>query len=172
MARQDNGCIPSGPRGGLRGLLVLGALGALTATASAAPVATDVGISQSATPDPANVARELTYTLTATNVGPAVPRSLVVSDSLPAAVKFVKATPSAGGACATPTVGTSGTVRCTWDDPPVGSVHTVAIVVTPTSVTTLVNTASANPQGAQDPVGANDSATTSDAHGSVRPPPM
>lgn len=146
--------------GRLRGVMAIGAFGVMVATASAAPVTTDVGITQSATPDPANVARELTYTLTATNIGPGVPKSLVVNDALPASVKFVKVIASAGGTCTTPTVGTSGSVRCTWDTPPAGSVHSVSIVVIPTAVTTLVNTATASPQPGQDPAAGNDAATS------------
>lgn len=161
MVRKDDPRFAGRRRTRLMSLVALGAFGALTVGATAAPVTTDVGITQTGAPDPANVARELTYTLTATNVGPGVPRSLVVTDALPAAAAFVRVTASAGGNCSTPTVGTTGTVRCTWDDPPVGSVHTVAIVVTPTAVTTLVNTATAGPQGGQDPTSANDSATTS-----------
>jgi len=141
-------------------LLALTACGVLAAAAASAPVAADVGVTQRATPDPANVARELTYTLTATNAGPGVPKSLAVSDQLPATTVFVRIAASVGGTCAVPTVGASGLVKCTWQDPAVGVAHTVAIVVKPTIVTTLSNTATVNAAAAQDGNAANDSATT------------
>ena len=147
-------------RFGMVAAVVAGAAcGVLGGAASAAPVAADAALTQRAAPDPANVARELTYNLTATNLGPGVPKNLSVTDALPVATAFVRVTASLGGSCTTPAVGTAGTVKCTWQDPAVGAVHTVAIVVKPTTVTTLVNTATANSPG-QDPVAANDVATT------------
>lgn len=137
-----------------------GAAWALVAiAASAAPVAVDGAITQRATPDPANVARELTFQLTATNRGPGIPRNISVSDVLPVSTTFVRVTASIGGVCSAPAVGAGGTVRCTWQDPAVGVAQTVAIVVKPTAVTTLVNVATVSAPG-QDPVPANDSATT------------
>lgn len=143
------------------GTAVIGivACAVLAGAASGAPVSADASVAQHATPDPANVARELTYRLTATNHGPGVPKNLAISDALPASVVFMRLTASAGASCTTPVVGATGTVRCTWPDPPVGSVNTVAIVVKPTAIGTLANTATVNSPG-QDPIAANDSATT------------
>src|SRR5262249_39281369 len=63
---------------------------------------------------------DLTYTLTADNLGPATVPDLQISDPLPAGTTFVSASPSAGGNCVTPAVGANGTVTCTWntDTPP------------------------------------------------------
>ncbi len=129
-------------------------------TVYAAPAGADGAIAQAAGPDPANIGRELTYTLTATNMGPGVPKSMAVTDPLPASVTFVRVAASAGGVCTTPAVGVSGTVKCTWRDPAVGVAQSVQIVVKPTTRTTLTNTATINQPGAQDPVAANDAATT------------
>lgn len=141
------------------GIIAAAACAVLAGTASSAPVSADGAVTQRATPDPANVGRDLTYHLTAANRGPGIPKNLSVTDTLPAAVAFVRVTASAGGACTTPTAGGTGTVKCTWQDPAVGAVHTVAIVVKPTARGTLVNTATVNGPGA-DPVPVNDSATT------------
>lgn len=141
-------------------LIGLGACAALAADGSAAPpVPSDGGITQTASGDLATIGRDFTYTLTATNIGGGIPKTMSVTDTLPAAAAFVSITASSNGACTTPAVGTSGTVKCSWADPPVGSVYTVAIVVKPTAHTTLVNTASVSI--VQDPVPANDTAATS-----------
>jgi len=148
-------------RNGVAAVIIgLVACAVVAVSARGAPVASDASVTQVATPDPANVGRDLTYRLTVTNHGPGVPKSLSVTDALPPATAFVRVAASVGGACTTPAVGGAGTVRCTWQDPPVGSVHTVAIVVRPTAVTMLVNTAAVNGPGI-DPVAANDAATTS-----------
>lgn len=139
----------------------VGALALGGVAQAAPPVPTDVSITQAASLNPANVGRPLTYILKAKNIGTGVPKSLVVTDALPATASFASHTASAGASCTVPAVGTSGTVRCQWDDPAVGAEFTVSIVVKPTAIGTLVNTATASPQGAQDPVATNDSATTS-----------
>ena len=134
--------------------------GLLASRAGAAPVGADGAITQAATPDPANIGRELTYTLTATNVGPGIPKNMAITDQLPATATFVRSAASVGAACSTPAVGVSGTVKCTWQDPAVGVAQSIQIVVKPTTRTTLTNTATINLPGAQDPVTGNDAATT------------
>jgi len=141
-------------------LVALATCGVLAAGAGAAPVASDGAITQTATPDPANIGRELTYTLTVTNAGPGVPKSMTATDQLPSTVTFVRSAASVGGACATPAVGAGGTVKCTWQDPAAGVAHSIQVVVKPTTRTTLTNTATVNLPGAQDPIAANDAATT------------
>jgi uncharacterized repeat protein (TIGR01451 family) len=138
---------------------VAAAWAVLASGASGAPVGVDAAVMQRVTPDPANVGRELTYQLTVTNLGPAIPRSISVTDTLPVSTTFVRVSASIGGVCTAPPVGAGGTVRCTWQDPAVGVAQTVAVVVNPTAVTTLVNVAAVSAPG-QDPVPANDSATT------------
>jgi len=70
------------------------------------------------------------YTLTVTNTGPSDAQNVKITDTLPAASGFIGATPSAGGVCTTPAVGTSGVVECTFAGatPPNG-VHSVEIEV-------------------------------------------
>ena len=148
---------------GLGSAVALGALGicgVLAAGATAAPVTSDAGITQAATPDPANVGREFTYAMTATNLGPGIPKSMVITDQLPATVTFARITASIGGVCSTPAVGASGTVKCTWQTPAVGVTQSVQIVVIPTVVSTLTNTVTVNLPGAQDPIATNDAATS------------
>jgi Ca2+-binding RTX toxin-like protein len=93
-------------------------------------------------------------------MGPGIPKSMVVTDQLPATVTFVRVAASVGDVCTAPAVGVSGTVKCTWQDPAAGVAQSVQIVVKPTTRTTLTNNATINQPGAQDPLTANDAATS------------
>lgn|GEM_PF-4904807 len=66
-------------------------------------------------PDPVSRGGFLTYLVTATNLGPDPALDLVITDTLPAELAFVSATPSAGGACVTPApAAMGGQVLCTF----------------------------------------------------------
>ncbi|MGE0887306.1 MAG: FG-GAP-like repeat-containing protein [Blastocatellales bacterium] len=56
----------------------------------------------------------ITYTLTSTNHGFDSAFNVVIRDSLPANTTFVSATPGSGGSCTVPSVGSPGTVTCTY----------------------------------------------------------
>ncbi len=56
----------------------------------------------------------IVYTLTSTNHGFDSAFNVVIRDSLPANTTFVSATPSSGGSCTVPAVGSPGTVTCTY----------------------------------------------------------
>ena len=89
-------------------------------------------------PDPATVGNNLTYTITVTasQYSPVTATSVNVTDSLPAGVSYVSATPSQG-IC-------NGTNNVTCDLGTInnGNSATVKLVVTPTVTGTLNNTAS------------------------------
>ena len=100
--------------------------------------------------DPVTAGGEVTYTITATNSGPAGAPDVAISDPLPPNTTFVSAIPSAGGACVTPAVGDGGTVSCTWAGiTGVGIVRTLTLVarveLSAPDGSTITNTASAMP---------------------------
>src|SRR5262245_3338996 len=57
---------------------------------------------------------DITYTLTSTNRGPDPAVNVIIRDTVPTNATFVSATPSTGGTCSMPPVGSPGTVICTF----------------------------------------------------------
>src|SRR5262249_43930673 len=100
------------------------------------PYRTDLVLTLTDSPDPVVVSQLLTYTATVTNNGQAPANSVVLTDVLPAGVTFGSAT-STQGACS----GTS-TVACNIGTLASGQSATVTIVVTPTQVGSLADSAS------------------------------
>jgi uncharacterized repeat protein (TIGR01451 family) len=101
--------------------------------------------------------RNMTYTLTVSNLGPRAAYETVATDQLPSSVTFVSATP-AQGSCNH----SGGTVTCTLGTIGTGATVTIAIVVRPTVAGTITNTASVT-ASTPDPAGGNnaDSESTS-----------
>jgi uncharacterized repeat protein (TIGR01451 family) len=98
-----------------------------------APTA-DVSVTQSAAPNPAAVGQNLVYTITVSNLGPSLVSNLAVTDSLPANVSFVSASPgylNLGNALA-------------WTVNPLSAGHATNLLVTvqPAAAGTLTNTIS------------------------------
>jgi uncharacterized repeat protein (TIGR01451 family) len=98
--------------------------------------AADLAVTKSDSPDPVSRGSTLTYSVVVTNQGlnPAVAVSL--ADQLPANVRFVSVTPSAGS-CAE----ANGTVTCSLGDIANGSSANISITVTPRRPGTVTNTA-------------------------------
>ncbi|HEX7192118.1 MAG TPA: hypothetical protein VF381_11175 [Thermoanaerobaculia bacterium] len=87
--------------------LVVG-LGVQTALAQSAAVS----VLKTASPEPVNSGATLTYTITVGNEGPDPAANVTLSDPLPPGVLFQSISPNAGWNCATPAVGSNGTVSC------------------------------------------------------------
>jgi uncharacterized repeat protein (TIGR01451 family) len=118
-------------------LLVMGLLGAFVPAQSVLAQAffgADLALTKTGSPNPVTVGEPLTYILEVTNNGPDNATGVTVTDNLPANVTFVSATPNPGGTCSG-----AATVTCLMGSLNGGA--TVTIVVTPTSVGELSNTA-------------------------------
>ncbi|HEV2348299.1 MAG TPA: choice-of-anchor D domain-containing protein [Terriglobia bacterium] len=114
----------------------------------------DLSLALNVSPNPVTVNNNLTYTLTATNNGPNPAANVTVNDTLPAGLTFVSATPSAGTCTGT------ATVTCSLGTLANAAAATVALVVVPTALGTISNTASVTSDAA-DPNPANNTATVS-----------
>jgi uncharacterized repeat protein (TIGR01451 family) len=106
----------------------------------------DLALSKCDIPDPALLGGELTYVLTAANLGTAIAPNVRVTDTLPAGVIYVSATPSQGSCSQA-----AGTVTCNFGSLPVNGVAFAFVVVRPTSVGLLCNNATIGSDGRYDP---------------------
>lgn len=140
-------------------MLALVALGAALLVASPAPSApgdiADLSVTKIDSPDPVTVGSALTYTIVVTNLGPQEATNVFLSDRLPSHSDFVSA--NAGAARCEPR-GTN--VSCDLGKLAKDATATVTIVVRPTKVGTIDNTASVD-SAETDPIPVNDSATAS-----------
>ena len=124
---------------------------AIAVVSAIAPTA-DLALGLSDAPDPVLSGHNLTYTLTVTNLGPATATSVSLSDTLPAGVSFVSASPVGftfdGTTVVFPNLG----------DVLSGAAASATIVVTPLTGGTLTNTATCS-SGIVDPFKLNNTAT-------------
>jgi len=132
----------------------------LSSTCALADVA-DLAVGISDAPDPTSPDTNLTYAITAQNLGPSPAADATPTDVLPAGTTFVSFSAPAGWACTFPEIGTSGTLTCAIGTFPVSSAtFTVVVHVAPSVAfgTTLHNTVTFSSATA-DPSMANNSAT-------------
>ncbi len=102
----------------------------------------DVTVAKSASPNPAVAGQTLTYVIAATNIanGMSAADNVTVTDTLPANLTFVSATPSAGSCSATPTSNSTtgpgnNQVICNLGTIANGAQQTLSIVVRPNTAT-------------------------------------
>lgn len=116
----------------------------------------DVAITLTGLPNPVLVSNQLTYKIVIQNAGPADAPDVVVTDSLPANVSFISASPSQGSA-------TQTGAGWLWDAGPLtnGASATADIVVLPLAVGPVTNVAmvALNSLSVTDPNQANNVAT-------------
>ncbi|MFZ5863100.1 MAG: DUF11 domain-containing protein [Nitrospirota bacterium] len=117
--------------------------------------AANLSIIKSDSPDPVLAGQNLTYSITVTNNGPSSATGVTVTDTFPANVVLVSATPSQGSCSGTTTI------TCALGTVANAATATVTIVVTPgaAAVGTLSNTASVA-SSVTDPTPGNNSWTT------------
>jgi uncharacterized repeat protein (TIGR01451 family) len=130
-------------------LVFTGNFGILAASATGA----DLSITMSDAPDPVLTRRDLTYTITAKNLGPSTASGVQVSDQLRADVVFVRAS-STRGTCSF----ASSTVTCSIGSLAKSAAAQISLVVQATVPGTLTNSASVKGTMA-DPKSSNNSAT-------------
>jgi uncharacterized repeat protein (TIGR01451 family) len=117
--------------------------------------AADLAVTKNDSPDPVAVRANLTYTVTARNLGPSAARDITLIDQLPADAVFVSAT-AGQGSC---TRNRNGDLSCALGTLNAFTTTTVTIVVSPSRAgATLTNTATAR-ASSPDPDLANNTAT-------------
>jgi uncharacterized repeat protein (TIGR01451 family) len=106
---------------------------------------------------------DVTYTITATNLGPSDAVNAAVNDTIAAPATFVSISGPASWPCVTPPVGATGAISCTKASFPAGVSPTFTLVVhlSPSAPngSQLCDTASVA-SGTTDPVGLNNSSKT------------
>ena len=110
----------------------------------------DMALSQSVTPDPVGDGGEVTYTLTVTNAEGVPASGVTVTDTLPADMAFLSATPSSGSCTG------AGTFSCTLGPVAQGGTETVTVRAKALRAGTITNTATVSAIQ-PDPNPANDS---------------
>ncbi len=139
-------------------MLSLAALAAALMVAPAAQTApgdvADLSVTKSDSPDPARVGATLTYTVVVANNGPQEATNVFLSDRLPSHSDFVSATATGGARCEA----RGNNVSCNLGNLAKDATATVTIVVRPTKVGTIDNTASVD-SVETDPLATNDSVT-------------
>jgi uncharacterized repeat protein (TIGR01451 family)/CSLREA domain-containing protein len=98
----------------------------------------DLSVTTNDAPDPVNAGEDLTYTVTVTNRGPFDATGVVLTDTIPPSTTFVSATPTQGADC----THDAGEVSCSLGGLVKDGSATVTIIVIPTAVGEITNTAS------------------------------
>jgi uncharacterized repeat protein (TIGR01451 family) len=116
----------------------------------------DLAVALTDSPDPVLTGQSLTYTLTVTNLGPVTASSVTLTDTLPASVIFVSASPGC--------VNVGGIVVATVGTLPNGGATNYSVLVTPTASGLLTNTLTAASPTADPNLANNTVAIVTTAH--------
>jgi uncharacterized repeat protein (TIGR01451 family) len=135
---------------------------ASTTVIAATPASADLSVTKSDNPDPVDVGLNVTYTVVVTDNGPDTATNVTLTDTLPASVNFVSATPTQG-TCGAPS---GGVITCSLGTLVNGASATVTVVVTTTTAGVIANTASVSADQT-DPNLANNSVTETTNVGDV-----
>src|SRR5262249_34146420 len=109
----------------------------------------DISLTSSANPNPVTDNNNITYAQIVINRGPAAPRTVTFTDTIPANTTLVPFTPPAGWNCGTsiPAVGGTGTISCSIATLAVGATANFPLVVQVSAGTlpgtSITNTANA-----------------------------
>jgi uncharacterized repeat protein (TIGR01451 family) len=134
-------------------------------SAAGVPVAAgnsaDLAVQKSTPTTTAAAGSSITYTITVTNNGPGAANDVIVTDALPASLRFQSIAPAATFNCTTPAVGTNGSITCIGGPLASGAVATFTLVTTvaPGATGSVTNSASASTSDT-DPVAGNSSGTS------------
>jgi uncharacterized repeat protein (TIGR01451 family) len=124
----------------------------------------DVGITISNSPDPVSPAENYTYTVVATNGGPAAAANVIVTIPVPPGANFQSLTTPGGWACVPPAVGSAGNITCTIASLGIGASATFSPVVQvnagTASGTTLTSMASITTTSTDNIAGNNNATAT------------
>jgi uncharacterized repeat protein (TIGR01451 family) len=113
----------------------------------------DMAITKTASPNPIKQGNTLTYTLNVNNIGPSNATNVTVTDSLPATVSYISATPTQGSCSQA-----AGTVTCLLGSMNSGASATITIMVNAVTPSSAVNSATVTADQ-PDPVSSNNTAT-------------
>jgi uncharacterized repeat protein (TIGR01451 family) len=127
--------------------------------AAVVPVAADLSIAKVGQPNPVIAGQNMSYTLTATNHGPAMASNVILIDALPSGVRFTSATPS-HGTCAE----ANGTVICNLGDLANGASATVTIIAVSIGGCSITNTSTVIANEPDPSVANNDTSVTTTVH--------
>jgi hypothetical protein len=135
---------------------------ASTTTTTVGSGSADLSVTLADAPDPVTVGQNLTYTIDVANVGPSNAVNASVSLPLPAGTTFISNTVPGGWSCTTPTAGTNGTVSCSNASFGVTTAPFTVVVQVGNGVAggTVLGATATVSSATPDPVGANNSATT------------
>ncbi len=85
----------------------------MTTTVASPAAQANLGITKTDSPDPVAGGRDIAYTLTVSNAGPATALNLVLSETVPAGTTFRSIGSAQAWSCTTPAVGGTGAISCT-----------------------------------------------------------